>query len=243
MNIWELYKAAQYLLNKNQRGNALSVDEFNSLLPLVGLTYFKLKVGLPEEYMPGRPIPRQAWENSQKITDDLRLVEVNMGGDTPPLYVNDKGFANLPPDYIHQSTAHSQFGDIEFLNSDDFSGRKFKQLKKPTLRYAVCRVIGDRLEFMPKNINSVNFSYLRLPKMGYLDVKIVNDVEQYLPEGEVHDGSNTEVPLGSGSRTVQPEWPEQTHQDLVNLIVSLGSKNLRDGSSYQIAEAVKQKGM
>lgn len=243
MNIWEIYKSVQFSLNKSQRGNAFSIEEFNTILPLVSTSYFKQKVGLPEEWSPRMPISRQAWANAQKITDDLRLVVVNMGTDTPPLYINKHGFADLPEDYIHQDSAYSDFGDVEFLNSDDFTGRLFKTLKGPTMKHAICRNIGQRLQFAPKELSSVKFSYLRLPQAGYLDFIVDQDQEKYLPQGQLHDGTNEEMVAGTFSRTIQPEWPEQTHTDLVNLLISMGARNLRDGAMSQISESVKQRGI
>lgn len=241
MDIWDVYQAVLYKINKDQRGEAYSPDEFNRMLKLVNTDYFKLKYGLPEEYRPGSQLPRQAWQNSQKITDDLRNCVVHMGGPNPPLYVGADGYALLPADYIHQSTVYSDYGDIEVLNDDDFSGRLFKSLKKPTLKHAICRVMGALLEFAPKTINSVNFTYLRMPKTAFLDYTIIADEPTYLPIGGVHDGSV--LPPGTPSRTTQLEWSEQCHSDIVALMESYATDNLKDNTGHQITEQRKTRGI
>lgn len=240
MNISEKYSAVLFELNKDQRGNAFGPDEFNLGVQVINIDYFKTKFGLPEEYRPGMPLPGQAWEVTHKISEDMMLFKEHLGSDVAPLYIDSMGFAILPSDYIHLSTVFTNFGDVEVLNDDDYSGRLFAVLKKPTVKNAVCRILNGKLEFAPKELSSAKFTYLRMPKAPFFDYNVVDDEPVYLPEGGTHDGSV--LPIGTASRTVQFEWPEQTHSDIINLLVQYGSKNLRDRASYQWSERRKDKG-
>jgi hypothetical protein len=242
MNIYEVYLAVNFELNKSQRGNAFSMDEFNNRLKVLDMDYLKLKMGLPEEYGQMAKLPRQAWENSHKVTEDTGL-KVRMGKDTPPMFINQFGIGQMPDEYLHISTVYNPttLGDVEILNDDDFSGRLGTRLKKPTVKNPICRIIDKSLEVEPKTIRALNVTYLRKPIPAFLDYTIVNDVEVYLESGQVHNG--TVLTTGTASRTSQLDWADQTHSDIINLLVGYGSRNLRDNANTQFSEQRKQKGI
>jgi len=241
VTIYEIYREVIYRLNRTQRGNAFSIDEFNNTLEVLDMDMLKLKFGIPEEYQNRYKMPRQAWEVSHKITEDLGHLKVRMGKDTPPLYINTLGIATFPKDYLHLSTVYTNHGDIEVLNDDDFSGRIHTKLKKPTIKNPICRIIDKGAEFEPRNLVSANFTYIRMPNTAFLDYTIVNDDIVYLDENGSHDGSVLTV--GTPSRTVQLDWPRQTHSDIISVLVNYASQNLRDGTSYQTSERRKTKGI
>lgn len=241
MNVNEIYEAVLYRLNKDKVGRSYTVDDFNLHLKLANTDLFKVRYGLPESYRPGQPLPAQAWSVSQKIEDDLRMCKVNKGNQTPPLYIDKNGLADIPSNYIHQSSIWSNWGDVEILDDDAWSDRYHATLRKPTKKNAVCRFLSNQIEFMPKDLNAVNFTYLRMPATPFMDYNITNDVEVYLDENSLHDGSNLAV--NTPSRTVQLEWAEQVHTDIVNLLVGYASEHLREPMIKQTSEARKDKGL
>jgi len=87
-NVNDIYLWVNFLANKYQSG-AISDAEFNYALDAVNLDLFKLKVGLPEEYQVNAPFARQAWQVSNKISDDMRYfvtqvdINKNVGGIFP----------------------------------------------------------------------------------------------------------------------------------------------------------------
>ena len=54
----------------------------------------------PAEYQAGRPIPRVAYQQTQKISDDLRMFIKRV-----MLPINSDGMMNHPDDYMHFSKA------------------------------------------------------------------------------------------------------------------------------------------
>ena len=242
MQINEIYDAVLYRLNKDKVGRSYTVSDFNLHLKLANTDLFKVRYGLPEMYRPGLPIPPQAWSVSQKIEDDLRNCKVTMGNQSPPLYVNKYGLADLPSDYVHQSTLYTDYGDIEVLDDDSWSGRLRASLRKPTAENAICRFLNGQIEFAPKNLSAVNFTYLRMPNTPFMDYDIVNDVEVYLDENSVH-ANDTVLSSGDASRTVQLEWSRQVHTDFINLMVGYASEHLREQMIKQTSEGRKNKGV
>lgn len=242
MNIFQIFQTIQNELFKDQTGQAYPADDFNLRLLTVNLDFLKQRYGLPEEYRMGKPMPKMAWQETQKITDDLRSILVHMGDDLPPLTVNSLGFANLPSDYLHQSTIYTDYGDIEVLPDDEFSSRLGAQIKKPTSKNAICRFLANQIQFAPKTLNTVKFTYLRMPVDAFMDYDLVNGGLVYLPEGSVHVTGNVQ-PIGTPSRTVQLDWDPQTHADIINMLVNYASKSLRSGFLYQETETRKQRGI
>lgn len=243
MNVWELYQLNEVRANKDQSGRSFTYEQFNAALQGVNIDFLKLKYGLPEEYKPGMALPRQAWEVTQKITDDLRACKVIMGGRTKPLLVVDQyGFANLPSDYIHYSalrwdrTANSADSEvanevehtpIDVMKDGDFDGRLFSKIKTPWSKYPFCRVNNNHIEFRPLNIRFAVFSYIRMPRTPYLAVTV--------------DGNNDYV--YDAENSVELEWPVDAHIDIANLIFQTMSENLSNPMMYASAQKRKVEGI
>ena len=75
MNVDQLYQFINFIANKESSGAHMGPDEFNELLPRAQDDFFIKRYGVPEDYQPGRPFPRQAFELTQKILDDLRPLK------------------------------------------------------------------------------------------------------------------------------------------------------------------------
>lgn len=56
IDVNSIYEYCLWQLNKEQSGNSLSPDQFNSGLAWSNLEYFKLKYGLSEDYQAGDPL-------------------------------------------------------------------------------------------------------------------------------------------------------------------------------------------
>jgi hypothetical protein len=76
MTLWDIYKLVEFVCNKDFSGNIITPDRFNDLIKIVSLDHFRDKYGLPEEYSPGRPIPREQADITLKNTDDLKAFKV-----------------------------------------------------------------------------------------------------------------------------------------------------------------------
>lgn len=254
MNLQEILDFINLKTNKNQSGNTLTPDRFNTALNAVNIDYFKLKYGLPEEYIPGRSLPRQFWESTTKVTDDLSVHKVLLGGYlTQPLQVDSNGYADKPGDYVHVSSMGYKksvnkngintevMKPVELLTDDQWNPRLSNSISRPTLDYPIARIVGSKIQFEPKDVRNIEFAYLRMPSTPFYDYTIQNDSIVYLPEGSTHDGSV--LASGTPSRTTELDWPLDNHTDIANMILSYVSVNLRENFLYQDAQNRKNQGI
>jgi hypothetical protein len=226
-----------YRVNKDNSGNALSPDEFNAILELVNIEYFKWNFGLPEQYKPNMTFAAREWEVNQKITDDMNPFLVTLDGAVKPfLQVSNKGLAILPEDYFHVSSIGYDLmeGDstkryiVEIMTNAQWNSRLGSHILKPALDCPIARFISGQLEFAPKNIGQVDFSYLRKPTIPFYAT-----TEDPITEDMVYDPANS----------VQLEWPPDCITDITNMLVSYASDNLGMMEIKQSAETRKAQGV
>lgn len=236
--IWEYLN---FVLNKEQAGNTINLTEFNILLPVVNLSFFKQRYGLPEQYTPGQPLPQMSYEITQKITDDLRAFKVRMGIDTQAMTVDAQGQAPIPSDYVHYSSArYNMIKDnvcgtvemkprtIEHLTDAQLGDRLGAVIKKPTLRNPIFSTYSTYFQFYPKTIKRVEFTYLRMPR---------TPVYGYIPDVE------TDTDIYNEATSVHFEYPDDCFNDIAMLCLSLMAANLRAPEIVQYAETIKTKGI
>lgn len=246
MNVGQIFNLVDFISNKEQTGDTLTPDQFSLIMEAVNIMFFKERYGLPEEYQPGQPLPRQAWEITQKMSDDLRACKEHQ----PAWAVDSAGVAQIPSDYIHRSSILKTFipytGSqpittvVEALTDDEAGGRRSNSITYPTLKNPICVFYKNYIQFFPINIQSVEFTYLRLPKKPFFDYNIANDQYVFLPQGQFHNGTN--LPAGTPSRTVELEWPEDAHIDFANRIMKYVGINLREDQLINYAQAVTTQG-
>jgi hypothetical protein len=241
MNVFEIYQLVNFWSNKEQTGRTYTPEQFNLGLKAIDIDFLKLKYGLPEDYRPGMPMPRQAWAVTQKIVDDLRHLKTIMGGkDTPLLKVDVNGYAQLPSDYIHFSSLRIDRTDkeccedeaeetstpVEVLTDMDFDARLWSEIKKPWIKYPFCRFNGSHIEFRPKNVRFAIFSYIAMPKPGFLAFTISGDNDI------VYDPINS----------IQIGWPADMHTDIANRLYLWLQGNLQSQLGIQLAKARQDNG-
>jgi len=242
MNVQEILNYVNFRLNKEQSGRSMTEDQYNLILQVINIEYMKWKYGLPEEYQPGSPIPRQFWEATQKITDDMRWAKVKMGGQEGGQMVIDvNGIAQIPSDYLHYSSIwfnylknNKECGNppskkvysVEVLFDAQVGDRITHPVKGPTLKYPFCCFYNSYIEFWPKELGAVEFTYIRVPRTPVYAYTVVND-----------------EPVYNAAGSVQLEWPVDCHADIANLIVNLASENLRDQFMNQVSEQRKERGI
>lgn len=241
-NIWDIYQFINWRANKEQNGRVFTPDQFNNACKFADYELLKYKYGLPEQYRPGYPVPAQAWEITQEITDALIHLKVYMGGRTDAQLKVDKfGFADIPSNYFHYSSlawidiSHENCGDddeetrtpVEVIRDGDWDLRLANILKKPTYDYPVCRFQSNYIEFRPKKLGYVDFTYLRKPNeavLGYTINPVTTNIE-YDP-----------------FTSVQPDWPEQMYNEWANLLYSWLAININNQINIQDAQNRKIQG-
>lgn len=233
MNVDELKYFVDALANKWKSG-AISPDEYNSFLASASMEYFKLKIGIPEEYQVGQYQSRQAYQVSQKITDDLRfLIE-------PPktLTKNARGFYDLPTDYgafsslSYKYVVNNGCGEptvedtlIEVVTDGEYQIRKNNSIIPPTVLYPIAVFYSNEVLVLPKQITQPNLTYIRIPKTPIRAYTIQNDDDVYDP-----------------ANSVQLEYPETTHYDIAYIILKMMGLNIRKEEIVAFANQRQKEG-
>lgn len=263
MNNDFLFKYLLFLSNKDVTGNSLSVNEFNMSLQVANIKHFKKKIGIPEEYKVGMPISRQSFELSQVLTDDVLPFKVHLGSpNIPYLPVDTNGYAALPQSFFYPSSLEYRYfpnndceGEyikrkIDVLTDGQWPDVEGSAIRKPTLMYPACNFQAGAIRFLPRNIQRVEFVYLRLPVTPVYDYYINTENEYvYLEPGVSHVltiGEEGSLGQQSGitvqSLSVELEWNETNKLDILNLMLSHFGLNVREGMIEQFAEMTKQSG-
>ena len=236
MQIDEIYNLVTYILNKDVNGKQVKSTDFNMALKAVNIDLFKTRYGLPEEYVPGRPMPRQGYEVTQKITDDLRKFKVRLGGKDPLMAVGTDGTAPYPDDYIHYSSILRRYvnarntvayAKTEVVFDHQLGERLSNPNHYPTERFPVCVFYDDYMQFYPEGGGYVDFTYLRMPVTPYYATTV-----DPVADTEVYDPANS----------IQVEWPEDTHMDIVRRILVYVGLNLGNDKITAYAKQMEQAG-
>lgn len=225
MNIYEIYQGVLFYLNKDQFGRHLSVNKFNSMIPVVEIDLFKQRYGLPQEYQPGMPLPRMSYEITQKIADDISPMKVWMGSPNgpSPLSVNTDGIATTPEDYVHFSSSRTMDGyPVEMLPDAKFNDRIMNPNRTPSFRYPIMTMYGGFIQVMPKDIALLHFVYLRLPVHAHLAVTV---------------DPNTDVETYDSVNSRDTEFPKDMHSEYIRRMLLNMGVNLRSEIIMQYSNA------
>lgn len=235
MTIDEIYKWVNFVSNKKQSG-AISPDEFNMIIKVVSIDYFKLKVGLPEEYQVGQPMPRQAYQITQKITDDVRhlitRLSITRGAVTSDYFAipaNYGAYSGLFYRYTYNPKnckgAVSVDLPIEIVTDGEFHDRKGCPLLGPTFKQPIANFDASGIIVYPLDITTIELSYLRLPTMPIRQYTIVSDEDVYNPTGSVNF-----------------DFPEPCHNDLAVRVLQYMGINLGDAELIAMIKERKLSG-
>lgn len=226
------------VLISGEKGHEVSYgpEEFCDVLHLAQLKYFKTKIGLPEDYSPGMPLPPQAYELTQRLTEDIRPFKVSKGWLlSSPLYLDStKGTLAYPSDYYIISAlsyfyAHSSGSlerEIKVLSDLEYSKCTTSILEKPDKFFPVCNMQADFIRFSPILTEAINFSYLRLPVKPFW--KVIDNDGFY-----EYDDENS----------VNLEWDSMAIIDIIVLFLSEIGIALNNQNVVQYAQNVKKEGV
>lgn len=235
INVNDIKIFIDFIANKEQSGTAYSINQLNNAFQAANIDLFKLRYGLPEEYTPGVPLPRMSYEVTQKIKDDLRACK-----EVVDLTIDSDGFMQLPDDYVHVTNIEYlkivnnpnctsptiKEKQVQRLDDDKFTRRKGATIKAPTKDFPICNFRKDSIEFRPKDLGKVQFSYLRVPNKPVWAYTVTNGVE-------VYDSTNS----------VDFEWNEILFTDVAKLVLGYLSINLKDAELKQAIDNYKQLGV
>lgn len=219
---------------KGQEFN-LQPEDYNDLLHLAQLKHFKTKLGLPEEYRPGMPLPAQAYEITERMTEDLRPFKVvrgwNLANPIDPDPV--KGTLDYPEDYYYPSEMSYFYADgnetlernIEPLSDLEFNKARTSLIKKADLLFPVCNMQADFIRLFPKLDQPVNMVYLKLPKKPYFKVIDNDGYYEYDPDN-----------------SIELEWDEMNIIDIMVIVLGDIGISLKKEIVLQYAQNLKERG-
>lgn len=232
MTLWESYKLIEFICNKDYDGNIITPERFDMLIKVANIDLFRKKYGLPEQYQPGRPIPREYAEVTLKNMDDLKTFKVSL--------INTAvtgGVLPYPENYAHRDEVTYNFTKtingvatvlprpVEIIRESEASERRGNFTKQPTLQDPIGVVRSDGIYIYPISIDLVDFSYYRWPSDPVFAYNLADGYITY------NAGDSTEF-----------EWTKDEHITLVTMMLSYIGINLREADVFQYAELKKQKG-
>jgi hypothetical protein len=210
-------------------------EDFVDLLHLAQLKHFKRKLGLPEQYSPGMPLPSQAFEINQRITEDMKQFKVIRGWHfNNPFHLTTEGTLAYPDEYYYP-TSISYFypiqddyleRDIAILSDKEYQDTNTSVLKKSDKMFPICNCQSDFIRFSPKLKESINMSYLKLPAKPFWKA-IDND--GFLEFDEAN--------------SVNLEWDDMNIIDILVIVLGDMGISLNSQNIVQYSENLKTKGI
>jgi len=234
MTLLEIANTINFVLGERRPEQpTLTPKRFSELLHVAQLKHYKRKLGLPEEYQVGMPLPRQVYDVTQKITEDMRAFKVNMDGSSNALQFTD-GVAMLPFDYYYPSSMAAFINydvgtyvrPVIIVTDQRWDEMHGNFVDVPSDEYPIANFQTNSVRIAPKEIRLAKFIYLRMPNKPEYKVTVSGNKNIYDPVN-----------------SVQLEWDEINQLDIMYVMLAdLGLPMLRQ-DVFQIAEKHKQQGI
>lgn len=209
-SINDLYNYVNFLANKNQSGN-ITPAQFNLAVQRCQQEFINKEFRL--------------WQTTREVTDALAplLVYTIISPDT-------SGEAAYPDDYMHVSSIRALWFrngkgvpvEIREITDDDAGDLLMSPIVQPTTKYPAMTYYADYMQFYPKEINTIQFTYFRYPPVPVWAYTMVNN-------RPVYDSSNS----------IQLEVRSEYQNEIAEMICSQFGIFLRDQSLIQYAETLK----
>ena len=209
-----LYKSVLDILRKDERGEAVSVAEFNALLPVVSHEYFA------QQY--------QKFQQTQNITDSLAPFI------TTATVTLTAGAGSLPVDYLHligkPLTVTGSY-PVDIVTRLEYAERAIDPITGPTATYPIAVVGASTINVYPTTVASITIAYLKDPATPKLDYYVTDatNVRTFLAAaathtvltGETYPIAATAPTVGATytSTTVEMEWLAQDRPSILYLFL------------------------
>lgn len=254
MDLGEIYDTVNYLLKKEKSGKIMSPGEFNLVFDLAQSNLYKYVYGLKEEYKPMLPVPSVAYEVSQNVTDIIQAFK--QFDNNVAVAGGQFALSSLTQNYRHMSSmTYDNSGamvpvDIEILNDAEFASRQNQSIKAPSANNPVSTIIGSNVKILPITLTAIDATYLRDFIKSHYDYMVdsVTHEQRYVPPGAApvdYGGSWAYVDgraAATLSSSVETEFPNFSHIDLIGITLSYMSVSLANQFIYETSEIMKQKG-
>lgn len=227
MDIISVYNDVYFQINKD--GGYLSIDDFNALSKRTELKVLDYISGDITGQVP--PIPNLTQKNNDWLSKFITPYRKNVVD----------GFIDKPKDYYGfeelyringtkkdcEGEVYIPNAPIELLSASKFSYRATTFIKelKPSATKPIAKIVGDKFEFLPKDLGSVQLSYIRYPDFGKIVSKIDEQYNDVVPD-----------PLKSKDY----EWDEWAREFFVYYICQAFSIHTRENALFSVNQASHQ---
>jgi hypothetical protein len=228
MNLKEILHSVTTIVNQENPSIKLGIDRFNLLLKLVNYDYFKLWCGPPEQWQPGQPITARGWQVAEQNTEALKTFLVPFQNYT----VDSNGQLAYPTGFVHLSrigyynSITTRQRPVEILTHQEADDKIGNYITAPELEYPIVIYENTYFQFYPIDLLNISMSYLRLPVIPIYAIKQENGID-------VYDSANS----------IQLEWPEQYHNDIVRMLVGYLAPASKDMNLSNFIETKKVQGV
>jgi hypothetical protein len=217
MNINEIYKLVSYMVDKYQ-GAYLAPDDFNMAINAAQRQYLNFLTGETAEFNQGSRRPSGGFSNDVTTGGSLSnfLKEGTLAITTQ--------LAGQPADFYKISAMRTIDDDyaVKRVGSDKVYAYVNNPIDNPTSTDPIYTEIGTNFKFWPASLASAKIIYFKKP----------SDVKWAYTGDLVYDSANS----------VQLEWPENDHMDIVYRTLGIIGINLKDGDLIRVSQTVKNDG-
>jgi len=213
MNINEIYKTVAYMVDKFQ-GTYLSPDDFNLAVNAAQRQYLNFLTGETAEFNQG--VRRTA-----------------AGG-----FSNDVTTGGSLSNFLKESDL--TITSVRRVGADKIYAYVNNPIDAPTASDPIYTEIGSNFKFWPSTLATAKIVYFKKPAdavWAYYVDDSGNAV--YVPTGGTVPSGKTLIP-STGS--VQLEWPENDHMDIIYRTLGIIGINLKDGDLIRVSQTVKNDG-
>jgi hypothetical protein len=217
MNINEIYKLVSYMVDKYQ-GAYLAPDDFNMAINAAQRQYLNFLTGETAEFNQGSRRPSGGFSND--VTTGGSLSNFLKEG---TLTITTQ-LAAQPTDFYKISAMRTTDDDyaIKRVGADKIYAYVNNPIDTPTLTEPIYTEIGSNFKFWPSTLATAKIVYFKKPA----DAK-------WAYTGDLVYDSGTSVQL---------EWPENDHMDIVYRTLGIIGINLKDGDLIRVSQTVKNDG-
>lgn len=200
------------------QGAYLSPDDFNMAVNAAQRQYLNFLTGETAEFNQGTRRPAGGFSND--VTTGGSLSNFLKESD---LAITAQ-LAGQPSDFYKISAMRTIDNDyaIKRVGADKIYAYVNNPIDNPTLVDPIYTEIGTNFKFWPSSLASAKIIYFRKP----------SDVKWAYTGDLVYDAANS----------VQLEWPENDHMDIVYRTLGIIGINLKDGDLIRISQTVKNDG-
>ena len=234
INIDDLYRFVQFVANKEQSGY-VKPSEFNMAADRAQMQLFMERYNNPAEYQPGRPVPRVSYQQTQKISDDLKpFIKKAVVG-----LSSGKMLWSALTDYVHISSLRISYDytnkcgetntlrkGVKVVDDAELSNYLDSSILFPSLNYPIAAIYNGYLQLYPETITSLEITYLSRPITPVWGFTV-----------------SSGLPVYNIGTSVDLNWSDELFNEIAIRILGFMGINLRESSLIDYTEIKKQQGI